>query len=88
MEQKLVWQVIAFADFDIHHTGEGPEEGEMYVAFDHYYSTREAAHAMYSRGERELGVRYGMHWHLRHHVVDTEWDTTNFDELREILGAK
>ena len=77
---KTVWRVHAFRL----NTGDDDDDGTVY---SQYFTTREAAHEIYHRGEKEIGIVYGIDWHLKMYALDANYAEEELDELiKEIKG--
>lgn len=77
-KQKSVWKVTAW---DVNYPGE-----DIFVA---YFSDRDKADAVYSKGEREYGVAAGytrMHWELEGFYLDDNPHIEQmFNDVREAM---
>lgn len=64
-------------------------EGENQILFEAYFTTRDAAHAVYHRGEHEYGLAFGytdMTWTLEGFYVDNDQHIDQmFEDVKERL---
>jgi len=76
--RKSVWKVTGY------HIDDGSEN-----IFEAYFSDRDAAHAVYHRGEREFGLAAGytyMRWELEGFYLDDDTHIDQmFDDVREAM---
>ena len=83
LEQNEVWRVSAYSHDPL--TADAmdsePDADGMYTLYDHFFSSREKAHAIYAAGEKAIGVEHGLHWHIKRIVVDPVWAQDQLDEL-------
>lgn len=74
---KTVWRVHAFK-FD---NTSVDNDDDVIDVYSHFFTTREAAHEIYHRGEKEIGIAYNIHWHLKRYALDADHATEELDEL-------
>lgn len=72
-----IWRVVAYS-----FTPLVPEPTEEY---SHYFSSYDAAKQMYEIGEKTMGIRYGLHWHLILIPVDSLYAQSDMDDLAQRL---
>lgn len=84
MTVNQIWEVRAYSTRDLFNLGLECEDAHgCYEVFSEYFSSREAAHAVYARGEREMGIVHGVTWQLRGVVLDAPWTEQTFEELKQ-----
>jgi len=79
-----IWRVSAHSQTDWYGAVE-PDQGDMYEVLCEYFSTYEKAHAYYARGDRSLGIREGLHWHLESFLIDSPWAEDEYIGLKELV---
>lgn len=74
IKTKTIWHVCAY-------TTRPNSDGEMERVYSMHFSNREEAHEIFARGEKEVGIEYGIHWHMKSCPIDAEYAEDELDEL-------
>lgn len=87
---KDVWHVAAYSRhaWTADACDGEPDADGMYTLYDHYFIGYDKAHKMYEVGEKTMGIRYGIHWHLTRIPVDSDWAQQDMDDLAQQLMEK
>jgi hypothetical protein len=78
---KTVWRVHAFRLNDVDVDDDDYYLDEDGTVYSQYFTTREAAHEIYARGEKEIGIVHGIHWHLKMYALDADHAMGELEEL-------